>query len=377
MNVHIRQRKREKTGKITLVLEIYKGYTKNENGTVKANRVNQKLDYFLHENPKTPSEKAHNKDALKKAEAIKGEVLKDLLNGKYGFKSETKVKANFIEYFRKLTNERLESKGNYGNWDSVLKHLIKYRGEAVSFEGIDVDYCEGFKEYLCKIAKTSSHQPLSSSSISSYYCKLRAALNSAVDDGIILSNPSLKVPTPRIIEHAREFLTVDEVKQLFKAECRYDILKRAFLFSCLTGMRWIDVQSLKWSQIQKEGKDWKVVFHQKKTKGLEYHYINEQAKELMGEKNEGEERVFVGLKYSSYMNVALAQWMLRAGVTKHITFHCGRHTYATLMLTQGVDLYTVSKLLGHKEIKTTQIYARVIDEKKKDAVNKLPNFLID
>jgi len=270
----------------------------------------------------------------------------------------------------------MESVGNYGNWDSVLKHLKKYAGENISFEDIDIAYCEGFKNYLQKVAKTKSGKPLSGNSVSSYFTKMRAALNQAVDDGIILTNPSHKVSTPKPIENEREFLTLEEVQVLFKTECRYDVLKRAFLFSCLTGMRWSDVNKLEWRQVQKEGDNWKVNFHQQKTKGLQYHYISEQAKDLMGKIKEGEENVFVGLRYSAYMNMALLQWCLKAGITKHITFHCGRHTFATLQLSLGTDLYTVSKLLGHSEIRTTQVYAKVIDKKKIEAVNTIPKFEI-
>ena len=375
MNVHIRRKKSPKSDKITISLEIYKGYTKNDDGKIKANRETQKLDYFLYANPNTPTKTSHNKEVEKKIEAIKGETLKELLNGKYGFKSETKGKANFIDYFRRLTNERLESKGNYGNWDSVLKHLIKYKGESISFESVDVAYCEGFKEYLTKKAKTSTKNLLSSSSVSSYFCKMRAALNKAVEDGIILVNPSLRVTTPRIIENEREYLTIEEVKSLYKEACRYDDLKNAFLFSCLSVLRWSYIIKLEWSQIQKDENEWKVVFHQKKTKGLQYHYINAEAVELLGKKKDNEKRVFPCLKYSSYMNVALAQWVLKAGITKHITFHCGRHTYATLQLTLGTDILTVSKLLGHSNLKTTMIYTKVIDQKKIDAINRMPNFL--
>ena len=92
---------------------------------------------------------------------------------------------------------------------------------------------------------------------------------------------------------------------------------------------------------------------------------------MLGEEQEQTERVFKGLKYSAWHNVKLAQWVLRAGITKNITFHCARHTYATLQLTMGTDIYTVSKLLGHRELKTTQIYAKVIDNKKKEAANKI------
>ncbi|MBL7880996.1 MAG: site-specific integrase, partial [Chryseobacterium gambrini] len=356
MKVHIRKRSNSAGDKYNLALEVYLGYSVNENGNSKPKRVTTKLEYYLYVNPKTPQQRTHNKEVEKKVEIIRAEKEKEYLNNKYGFKSEIKIKANFIDYFAKLTEERMESMGNYGNWDSVLKHLKKYAGENISFDDVDIAYCEGFKNYLQKIAKTKSGKPLSGNSVSSYFTKMRAALNQAVDDGIILTNPSHKVSTPKPIENEREFLTLEEVQALFKTECRYDVLKRAFLFSCLTGMRWSDVNNLEWKQVQKENENWKINFHQQKTKSLQYHYINEQAKELMGRVQDGEERVFVGLRYSAYMNTALLQWCMKAGISKHITFHCGRHTYATLQLTLGTDLFTVSKLLGHSEIRTTQIY---------------------
>jgi len=375
MKVHIRKRSNSAGDKYNLALEVYLGYSVNENGNSKPKRVTTKLEYYLYVNPKTPQQRTHNKEVEKKVEIIRAEKEKEYLNNKYGFKSETKTKANFIDYFTKLTEERMESMGNYGNWDSVLKHLKKYAGENISFDDVDIAYCEGFKNYLQKTARKKSDQPLSGNSVSSYFLKMRAALNQAVDDGIILTNPSHKVSIPKPIENEREFLTLEEVQTLFKTECRYNVLKRAFLFSCLTGLRWSDINNLEWKQIQKEGDNWKVNFHQQKTKALQYHYINEQARELMGEiHNEG--KVFVGLRYSAYMNTALLQWCLKAGISKHITFHCGRHTYATLQLTLGTDLFTVSKLLGHSEIRTTQVYAKVIDKKKIDAVNTIPKFEI-
>lgn len=377
MKVHIRKRKNSSGEKINLSLEVYKGYSKTKDGKVKANRVTTKLDYYLFADPKTPFQKTHNKEVERKVEIIRGEKEKDFLNGKYGFKSDTKGKANFTEYFRKLTDDRLSSKGNYGNWDSVLKHIIKYSGENYSVESIDLNYCEGFKKYLLETAKTSSDKNLSLNSATSYFCKLRAALNTAVDDGIILVNPSLKVTMPKEVEVKREFLTVEEVQSLYKTECRYDVLKRAFLFSCLTGLRWSDINLLDWSELQREGGNWKIVFHQQKTKGLQYHYISEQAKSLLGNEIQNSGRIFSGLRYSAYMNTAISQWTLKAGVHKTITFHCARHTFATMQLTLGTDLFTVSKLLGHSEIRTTQIYAKVIDQKKIDAANILPKFEID
>jgi integrase len=377
MKVHIRKRKNSKGDKINLALEVYNGYTKNKEGKIKANRITTRLEYYLYSDPKTPSQKTHNKEVEIKVDIIRAEKEKDFLNGKYGFKSEGKGKVNFIEYFRRLTIERISSKGNYGNWDSVLKHLIKYSGESISIDSIDLNFCEGFKKYLLETAKTSSEKNLALNSATSYFCKLRTALNNAVDDGYILNNPSLKISIPKEVEVKREYLTVDEVKLLFKTNCRYDVLKRAFLFSCLTGLRWSDINLLDWSELKKEGENWKIVFHQQKTKGLQYHYINEQAKSLLGNQNEKAGRIFSGLRYSAYMNVALLQWVIKAGIHKNITFHCARHTFATMQLTLGTDLFTVSKLLGHSEIRTTQVYAKVIDQKKIDAANVIPTFNID
>ncbi len=376
MNVYLRERKPNQSGKITLYLEIYKGYSKTSKGKIKPIRKREKLEYFLYANPKTTNQKHHNKEAKRKAEAIRGRVLNDLINNMYDFTSNDYGKINFIEYFKSLTEARFKSKGNYGNWDSVLKHLKKYAGEHVPFEQVDVKFCEGFKKYLQDEAKTKSYKSLSNNTVSSYFCKLRAALNSAVDDEIIFNNPSKKVAIPKEEEKEIQFLTEEEVKTLYKTECRKEVLKRAFLFSCITGLRWSDIQKLEWSDIHKEGDNWKINFHQKKTKGLQYHPISEQAKMLMGDPVEGHERVFVGLKYSSYVNLELMKWMLKAGITKDITFHSARHSYATLLLTKGKDIYTVSKLMGHRHLKTTQRYAKVVDELKRDAADSL-NILLD
>ncbi len=166
---------------------------------------------------------------------------------------------------------------------------------------------------------------------------------------------------------------MDEVKALNRADCKYEVLKRAFLFSCLTGLRWSDIQKLTWSEVQKFNDGYKITFHQKKTEALQYLDISEQAYKLMGEPDEQEQRVFKSLKYDAYHNAEITKWCLKAGILKDITFHCARHTFAVLQLTMGTDIYTVSKLLGHSELKTTQIYADIIDEQRQKAMYKIPD----
>jgi integrase len=376
MKVHLRQRKQSKGGSISLFLEIYKGTTISSEGKVKNLRDYEYLNLYLIDKPKTPIDKQQNKDNLQLAESIKAKRELEIKNGLYGFANEFKQSTNFIDYFTALMEKRKDSDGNYGNWDSSLKHLKKFAGTKVSFREIDQTFCESFRDYLKTKATKSNGQPLSSSSVSSYFNKLRACLKEAVRKKIILSNPAIDVTNPKVIENVRQYLSLDELKAIVKTECRYDVLKRAFIFSCLTGLRWSDINNLKWSEVQNTNEGWRITFHQQKTKGLQYLDISEQARGYLGEQGNPDERVFIGLRYSSYMNVELSKWMMRSGITKDITFHCARHTFAVLQLTLGTEIFTLSKLLGHSELKTTQIYAKIIDEKKRDAVNKIPDINI-
>jgi integrase len=372
MKVHLRQRLQKKSKKISLFLEYYKGASIDSKGRKTYKRDYEYLDLFLHIKPKTTIEKQENKQNLELAKNIKSKRELEIKNNEYGFLTKSKSNSDFISYFKKLTEERLASLGNYGNWDSTLKHLENYSGGKVLFKNIDENFCKGFQEHLTKTVKKKNGENLSSSSVSSYFNKFRAALKQAVKEKIITYNHSSDVRIPKVKEKEREYLTLEEVRKIEKTECRYEVLKRAFLFSCLTGLRWSDIHKLKWKEVHQNSNGTRIHYFQKKTNELEYLDINEQALSYLGEKGNDEEKPFEGLKYSSYFNVSLTQWMLKAGITKNITFHCARHTHATLLLTHGVDIYTVSKLLGHKEIKTTQVYAKIIDKKKKEAVNKIP-----
>ena len=367
MKVHLKERLSKKTGKISLYLEIYKGYIKEE-GKIKHIRDYEYLDYFLYEKPKNQVEKQHNAEQLKFAEAVRAQRFLEIQNGTYGFNNVHLLNANFIEYFKKLAEERKESRGNYGNWDSALKQLVKYAGKIVPFKNVTIEFCEGFKEFLLT-NKTKTEKPLAKNSVISYLNKLKAALNQAFDDKIINENPAKRIKNIKPDESNREYLTKEEVKALMETDCRYEVLKRAFLFSCFTGMRWSDINQLTWRYVRKSEDGYRVHFSQKKTKGVEYLDIPDIALEYIGEKGEPDERVFIGLKYSAYMNTALARWVLEAGITKLITFHCARHTYATILLEKDVNIRVIQDMLGHKELRTTLIYAKIIDKKRREAAS--------
>lgn len=320
----------------------------------------------------TKEQKEENRKNLSLAEAIRSKRHLELQNGIYGFQDQGKMKGSFLRYFEYLTEARKDSQGNYGNWDSVLKHLKKYCKHDITFSQVDKAWLEGFKEYLMKQARTPANQPLSQNSQSSYFNKLRAALKQALKDEIIQRNPADIIEGIKPGEPEREFLTQEELQAMAKAECDIPQMKTAFLFSALTGLRWSDIQKLTWAEMQYSDEIGHYIrYTQKKTKGSETLPISEQAFSFLGERGEPNERVFIGLKYSAWHNLRLQQWAMRAGISKTITFHCARHTYATLQLTLGSDIYTVSKMLGHKHLKTTEIYAKVIDHKKKEAANRI------
>ncbi|SFE41376.1 site-specific integrase [Spirosoma endophyticum] len=143
------------------------------------------------------------------------------------------------------------------------------------------------------------------------------------------------------------------------------------MFSALTGLRYSDIAKLTWSEVFSDASEHSLRFTQKKTEGVETLPISELACGLLGERMAGSEKVFPNLSYSSWQNLKLQQWCLRAGISRTIKFHAFRHTFATLQLSLGTDLYTISKMLGHRDISTTQIYAKVVDKSKREAADKI------
>jgi integrase len=361
-------------GRKSLRLTYYYGHTTDENGKIKHQRKYENLDLYLHDKPRTPEEKTHNKEAMRLAEAIKSKRIVEAQSGKHGFDDNTKIKASFVKFFKSVMEEkqRTTAQSNGSVWDGCYKQFLKYHSEQdLSFENLTPEFIDGFKDFLQNKARTKSNQPLSKNTASTYFNKVRAVINEAYSKGVISKNPLQQVSGIKAENNKREYLDIEELKKLAKTDCRYPDLKNAFLFSCLTGLRWSDCNKLMWSDVQKFDGGHRIIFHQQKTQGLQYLDISAQAYGLLGERKEG--RVFTGLRYSAYMNTELLRWCMAAGITKHITFHSARHTFAVTQLTVGTDIYTVSKLLGHTELKTTQIYADIIDQQRKLAMHRIPD----
>lgn len=336
--------KRLKNGGSSLYLDIY---------------YNQKRTYeFLNlhlEN--TDRSKQTDRETLALAEQIRGKRQIEIQSGAYGVVPVHRRKENFVAFFEAIVAGKKST--NLG-WSHTLTHLKRFTKGVLPFSALTEQWCEEFRDYLL--------ENVSENTAFLYFSKFKASLHKAVREKILLTNPASNVEGIKFRQSLRTYLTLDDLKRLAETPCFNAEIKRAFLFSCFCGLRLSDVQALTWKQVTE---DWRIEIVQRKTQETLYIPLSAQAVEFLGKRGRHDEQPFT-LPTRNAIGVALVKWSRDAGIQKHLSFHVSRHTYATLLLTQGADLYTVSKLLGHKDIRTTEIYAKIVDEKKRHAVDLLP-----
>lgn len=284
-------------------------------------------------------------------------------------------KCNFISYFKGITNKRHRnsSESINVNWRRVYELMkIFAGGDTLTFGQINLGLIENFKLFLLNAPQGGGKSgTVSQNTAATYFAIFKAGLKQAFVDGYLTIDLAAKVKGIPEQESRREYLTIEELNTLAQTPCDNPIIKRAALFSALTGIRHVDIKKMKWKEMVKEGDHYRVNFTQQKTKGVEYKPISAQAYQLCGDRRADDQLVFEGLPAPSWISKPLERWIKAAGITKHITFHCFRHTYATLQLANGTDIYTVSKMLGHTNVRTTQIYTKVVDEKKENAADAI------
>jgi integrase len=285
-----------------------------------------------------------------------------------------RLQQNFMEYFKKVTIKRHvnSSQSILINWQRTGDFLKQFAGDTLLFAQIDNRMAEEFKRFLLSAPCGGNRSgTISQNTAATYFSIFKAALKQAFVDGYLTVDLSAKIKGIQEQESRREYLTVEELNTLAATPCERDVLKRSALFSALTGLRHCDIQKLRWKEISMDGNQARLHFTQQKTKGVEYTPISEQALQLCGERRGSEQLVFEDLPDPAWISKPLRRWVEAAGIKKRITYHCFRHTFATLQLSSGTDIYTVSKMLGHTNVKTTQIYAKVVDEKKNKAAQAI------
>lgn len=329
---------------------------------------------------KNREDKLKNKETLALANSIKAKRIVEMQNGEFGFSNRTEGgKVLLVDWLENQRQHFYNKGSNQYSYSirNLICHIKKYSGDKTMLKDIDKKYVEGLIEFLDNtIGKYGN--PLSKETVYTYYVVFSISLNKAVKKDLIAFNPCTKIPSedkPRRTSKKKTYLTYEEIQRLADTECADWRVKFSFLFCCFTGLRWIDVSNLRWKNIQKvENNRYQIEIVQQKTKEPVYIPLSDNALKWLPDKgiNGFENKVFP-FGDRSIVYDYLHKWVKAAGINKNITFHSSRHTYATLLLYYGADIYTVSKLLGHTNVKTTQIYAKIVDESKRKAVNLIPD----
>ena len=336
------------------------------------------LKLYLHPG-RSEAVRKRNAATLAAAENLKSKRVIELTNNQAGIPNTGQRSKMLLSDWMQQFYESQIRKGVKGQklLLTAIKVLNQYAPKA-RMRDVNKEFCLGYIDFLRNSYKGRLGKPLTPYGAISYFGMLRTALNAAVRAQVIVENPINRMTQAdkiKMPESQRVYLTIDEVKMMIATPCHKDIIRRAFLFACYCGMRLSDVSSLRWRDLSKDGEQWRACIVMRKTSAPLYLPLSNQALKWMPERGDAvdDDLVFAALPRESSILPIIKKWAKDAGIAKNVNFHTSRHTFATMLLTLGADIYTVSKLLGHTNVKTTQIYAKIVNKKKDDAVSLVDN----
>ena len=396
-------------GRESLYLEFYYGfsYVESKNGKryKKIDRKNERLGLYLWLAPRTPQERQQNKETLEIAKKIRFEKGQQMLENSEGYRLKKKEEdINFLdwmwEYYEKYTkgDKRhikrahdvfidflIDPKDEFTpkpDWtreqrkEAAAKKAKKAKGLKIKPEQISKDKVVAFTEYLQKRFKGEGAHTL--------FARFKKVIKAAIEDDIMLKNPCngviIKIDNGAI---KKDILSLEEIDKMWNThyEGESPEIRRGFMFCLYSGLRFCDVIELKYSNVDYSNKLLK--FEQAKTKGHSSASnvvipLSEALLKLIGEPTEEQTResLIFPLPTHNMCLKALRHWTKRAGIEKHITWHCARHSFAVNILNNGANIKTVASLLGHSGLKHTEKYTRAVDSLKEAAINSLPDFKI-
>ena len=351
-----------KNGMLSYYLDYYPGYRDQE--TMKSIR-HEGLNIYIYANPKNERERNFNATMSEKAEAIRCRRFESIVNDRYDFFDRHKLKADFLEYYRRQLRKHDQK------WEFVYHHFYNFVHGKCTFEEIDIDLCNKFREYLLNAKQLRRDGRISKNSASGYWSTFRGLLKILYRNQLIKTNINDFLDKIETEDTPKDYLSVEELYKLAETPCKKPILKTAALFSCLTSLRISDILSLQWHEIVDFAAGGKCVHTiTQKTKTEDIIPISDEALQLIGYSPEKTGLVFKGLK-RSWTQYPMKEWIREAGITKNITFHSYRRTYATLQGAAGTDIRTIQSNMAHKSITTTQRYMKVVDSNKREASNRI------
>ena len=379
MKVEIKERAL-KGGNRGLYLEYYeKGFRKRENLHL----------YLIPDN--APNAKNINKRTFLKAMAVRSDRILNppefdkKLEPKDGIDCTTTWLEwcdEYIRYSAGCENSRSTMHQKYIVRKRINEYLDKIGRTDILLKDVTPEVISGLYDYMRNEYRNPGQIKeregrLSDSSLRHFGETINAIFNKALREGRIGYNPLRglnKLERFHVADKHREYLTPDELKQFLVVETSTETerqVQRAFGFSCMTGLRLGDMQRLRWGDIKPMGDGWAVSIVQHKTGSPVTVPLNGLALSLLPSRPENnDENVFHLPKESGRVTKYVRRIKDKAGITgKELTYHCSRHTAATLAISAGAELYSVSKILGHRNLVSTQVYAKVNLEKKMETVN--------
>ncbi|MBR6541012.1 MAG: site-specific integrase [Bacteroidales bacterium] len=375
-------------GRESLFLDFYFGYTKEVNEktgkeVLRKDRKREYLSLYLWQAPRTPQERQHNKETLELAKGIRYERGQQLLESLEGYRVKASREINFLEYFQKYIDSYTKKDikmmqialQRFKDFLEATPQYVKYKSK-IKPEQITKDMILAFTEYLQGRSKGEGAK--------SIYQRFKKVVKYAIDHDIMVKNPcngiSIKIDDQQL---TKEILSLEEIQTLMSTHyhCENVEIRRAFIFCLYTGLRFCDVKDLTYRNVDKS--NMLLRFEQNKTKGHSSASgvnipLNEGLLAFVGDPAEGQTRDSLIFNLPSYEAClkAVKRWVKRAGIDKHISWHCARHSFAVNILNNGANVKTLASLLGHSGLKHTEKYTRAIDSLKQDAINSLPKIIL-
>ncbi len=368
-------------GRISLYLEYYLGRSQwidEETGKtkVKHDRKKESLNMYLMANPRTPSERQTNKEALDLAKEIRAEREQELKKDRTGKRIFKTKSVNFLEYYQSYIDNYTKKdirmiEISLNRFKDFLRQKHPIYSNSIKPEQLTKDMMIAFVEYLQGRSVGEGAK--------SIYQRFKKVIKYAIEHDIMVKNPCVGVMCKADDQALRkDVLSLEEIEQLIATtyDGQNNHIRRAFIFCLYTGMRFCDVVDLKFKNIDYSNKLLK--YEQSKTKGHSAASgvvtpLNDGLLSLIGEMpSDSKDELIFQLPSHTMCLKALRRWTKRAGIEKHITWHCGRHSFAVNILNNGANIKTVASLLGHSGLKHTEKYTRAVDSLKEAAINSLP-----
>lgn len=369
-------------GTISLYLDYYLGRIEvldDETGEKKS-KVQRKREYLhltLLGNPRTPLERKNNKETLAMALNIREQKEKELKENKHGFKFAKDREINILQYFQNYINEYQKKDKRmvqlaYNRFSDFLKDTPKYQSLSMWIrpEHINKEMILEFVDYLKSKSRGEGAHTI--------YARFKKFIKTCVERDVMVKNPCDGISIPVSKGLTKEILSPEEIQLLIDTKDYRENpnIRRAFLMSLFSGMRFCDLKTLTFESVDYTNR--LLRFNQSKTQGHSSQSqviipLNDTLLEIIGQPTNPENRNELVFPLPSYEMClkALQHWTKRAGISKHISWHCGRHSFACNILNNGANIKVVSSLLGHSSLQHTEKYLRAVDSLKQDAINSL------